>query len=259
MSLANARYYENGRFFWDERANTLEDQVLMPIQDSVEMGMTLPELETKLAGIPYYADLFEEAFGTPTVTSDRVSLALAQFVRSMVSYESKFDEGVAQNFNNFTPEEDLGREIFMSRQNSCSACHNLDIQVANRARNNGLDAVTMDEGAGNGRFKVPSLRNIALTAPYMHDGRFASLEAVVNFYNSDVQPNPNLDNRLREPGPGPVRPRRLNLNQTERDALVAFLNTLTDESFTNDVRFSDPFTAQPPTATHSIHLPFITD
>ena len=93
MGLSNARYYERGRFFWDERAATLEDQVLMPIQDSVEMGMTLPQLEAKLAATDFYPALFADAFGTSDINRDRISQALAQFVRSMVSYQSKYDEG----------------------------------------------------------------------------------------------------------------------------------------------------------------------
>lgn len=243
MSLANARYYESGRFFWDERAATLEDQVLMPIQDLVEMGMTLDDLETKLAATNYYPDLFTAAFGTPEVTSDRISQALAQFVRSMVSSDSKYDEGVVSGFRNFTAVERLGRQLF--NQNSCNRCHGTDAQIGTRgATNNGLDAVTTDDGAGRGQFKVPSLRNVALGAPYMHDGRFATLEEVVEHYDSGVQANVNLDPALREgpPGPGtPIVPTRLNFTQAEKDALVAFLNTLTDPTFVSAERFSDPF------------------
>ena len=101
-----------GPLFWDERAATLEDQTLMPIQDSVEMGMDLVTLESKLAATDYYPDLFNDAFGSSTVSSERISLALAQFVRSMVSYESKFDEGVQTNFANFTAQEELGTQYF---------------------------------------------------------------------------------------------------------------------------------------------------
>ena len=239
MSLANARYYAPASFFWDQRAATLEAQVLMPIQDSVEMGMDLASLETKLAALDYYPDLFEAAFGTTEVTSERVSLALAQFVRSMASYQSKFDEGLAAQpaFSNFTQQENLGRNLFNGR-GRCSLCHITELQIADQPHNIGLDATTVDQGVGNGRMKVPSLRNVAVTAPYMHDGRFADLEAVVVFYDSEVENNPNLSPRMRGPDGQPIR---LNLNATERAALVAFLTTFTDESFVSDVKFSDPF------------------
>jgi len=252
MGLSNARYYENGRFFWDERASTLEEQVLLPIQDGVEMGMTLEELVAKLQGKDYYASLFENAFGTEEVTSDRISRALAQFVRSMVSYESKYDVALAaaggderRPFNGFSNAENQGKNLFFSNRTECSNCHETATFSGDRARNNGLDATNIDLGLGGitgrnqdaGEFKVGSLRNIALTAPYMHDGRFSSLREVVEFYNNGIQNNPNLDNRLERDG----RPIRMNLNTTEIDALVAFLNTLTDENFISDLKFSDPF------------------
>lgn len=246
-ALANARFYENGRFFLDERASTLEEQVLMPIQSEVEMGLTLPEIVTKLEAKEYYPELFEDAFGTPDITTERVSFALAQFVRSMVSYESKFDQGFP-NFDNFTAEEELGRAVFNSGNARCSTCHETAIQIADRPRNTGLDSTTIDDGAGNATFKVPSLRNIELTAPYMHDGRFDTLEEVVEFYDSEVQGHANLDITMRAfPFILPI-PRRLDLDQAEKDGLVAFLKTLTDESFTTSERFSDPFIDVVPTS-----------
>lgn len=251
MGLANARYYQNGRFFWDERANTLEDQVLMPIQDHIEMGMTLTELETKLAAESYYDVLFTAAFGDSDVTSNRISLALSQFIRSMVSYQSKYDAGLAQtnnpqaNFPNFTQSENLGKNLFFSNRTRCSDCHDTNAFVGDQARNNGLDAVFTDLGVGGvtgnnndtGEFKVPSLRNIELTGPYMHDGRFATLGEVIDHYDDGVQNSQFLDNRLRQ-GNGV---RRLNLNAQERQALIDFLIALTDPSFITDEKFSDPF------------------
>lgn len=256
MSLSNARYYENGRFFWDERANTLEDQVLMPIQDGIEMGMTLDELVTKLQGKDYYGNLFDAAFGTEEVTSNRISMALAQFVRSMVSYQSDYDVALSaaggddrRPFQNFSQLENMGKGLFFSGRTQCSDCHETAVFSGDRARNNGLDAVNTDLGVegttgraqDRGEFKAGSLRNIELTAPYMHDGRFATLREVVEFYNDGIQDNDNLDNRLRVQG-GQVR--RMNLNQNEIDALVAFLNTLTDNAFITDPKFSDPFKDQ---------------
>jgi cytochrome c peroxidase len=255
MGLSNARWYQRRHFFWDERANTLEDQVLQPIQNAVEMGMTLDALTNRLAAEPYYTNLFAMAFGTPVITSDRISRALAQFVRSIISTRSKYDAGVSNNFANFTPQENLGRQIFLGQVGNatCAACHGTDNFVPGPAlNNNGLEFPYVDRGVGaitglatdNGKFKVPSLRNVELTAPYMHDGRFATLEQVVEFYNSGVVDNPNLSPPLRvptPPGAPPGPPRRLNLTTDQKAALVAFLKTLTDPNLITDPKFSDPF------------------
>lgn len=254
MGLTNARYYLRENFFWDERAATLEDQVLLPIQNELEMGMTLDLLVTRLAAEPFYTELFTAAFGTPTITSGRISRALAQFVRSIISGNSKYDIGVASGFANFTASEARGRQIFQGRDGGCAACHGSDNFVpGNAIFNNGLENPYIDKGVGEvtgltqdeGLFKVNSLRNIELTAPYMHDGRFATLDQVVEFYNSGVVNHPNLSPQLRlppgPPGSPPPPPRRLNLNATQKADLVAFLKTLTDTSVTTDPKFSDPF------------------
>lgn len=252
MGLSNAKFYENGRFFWDERAETLEDQVLMPIQDQVEMGLTLDELVAKVSAEEYYRILFTRAFGDETVTTQRISFAMAQFIRAMVSYESKFDAGMAQvnnpqqNFPNFTASENLGKNLFFSNRTRCNDCHDTNAMVGDAPRNNGLDAVLTDLGVGGvtgnngdrGEFKVGSLRNIELTAPYMHDGRFETLGDVIDHYDFGVVNSPDLDNRLRVQG-GMVR--RLNLNATERQGLIDFLLTLTDNNFITDEKYSDPF------------------
>ena len=237
MGLNNARYYPRGRFFWDERAATLEDQVLQPIQNAVEMGLTLPALVTRLSAEPFYTNLFANAFGTPQVTTNRVARALAQFVRSIISSRAKYDAGVPVQFTNFTAQENLGRRIFLGQVGNatCAACHGTDTFTAPNIFNNGLEFPYVDSGVGaitgraqdNGLFKTPSLRNIELTAPYMHDGRFATLEEVVEFYNSGVVDNPNLSPPLRpRPAPGqpPGQPLRLNLTPAEKAALVAFLS-----------------------------------
>lgn len=249
MGLSNARWYERRHFFWDERADTLEDQVLQPIQNPVEMGMTLDAVTARLAAEPFYTNLFAQAFGTTDVTAERISLSLAQFVRSIVSTHSKYDEGVTHHFANFTAQEELGRQIFFGRigNATCAQCHGSDNFVPGpKLNNNGLEFPYVDKGVGaitglpqdNGKFKVPSLRNIALTAPYMHDGRFATLEQVVEFYNSGVVENPNLSPPLRGPDGLPLR---LNLTPEQKTALVAFLNTLTDPSLPTDASLSDPF------------------
>lgn len=244
MALANATYYDRGRFFWDERAATLEDQVLLPIQDSVEMGMALDTLENKLEDTTFYAGLFQDAFGTTEITSERISLALAQFVRSLVSFQAPFDDAFNNNGqftgNGLSQLENQGRQLFFSNNNgpNCDACHETSAMSLDQPRNNGLDANTQaDQGAGGGEFKSPSLRNIAVRAPYMHDGRFDTLEEVIEHYNSGIQDHPQLANQLQQNG----QPERLNLSQQEKDALVAFLETLTDQIFLTDPKFSDPF------------------
>jgi cytochrome c peroxidase len=271
MGLANLRYSNvNGLepgFFWDERATTLEQQVLMPIQDEVEMGMTLPDLEKKLARLPHYPALFFAAFGSEEVTSPRVARALAQFLRSMVSFGSRFDrslagvkDGEAKNASKLTAVEQRGRSLFLDgvggvNEFACQMCHVAPTFNMDTSHNIGLDLKYRDKGLGSlnrepnnpftpsndGKFKAPSLRNIALSAPYMHDGRFKTLDEVVEHYSDGVHPHPNLtiafatrpDNKKATSGFG--------LTKQDEAALVAFLKTLTDEKFVKDPRFADPF------------------
>jgi cytochrome c peroxidase len=249
--LANARFYQRGRFFWDERAPSLEAQALMPIQDAGEMGLTLDDLTAKLEATPYYPPLFAAAFGTSEVTSDRVSRAVAQFVRSLVSGESRYDQGVAAGgapgFGGvLTPEEIEGEALF--RSTGCAECHATVAQVSDSIHNIGLDAASPDTGAGRGAFKAPSLRNVAVRPRFMHDGRFTSLEQVIDFFDAGVQPNPDLDPRLKA---GDGTPKRLNLTTGQKAALAAFLRTLTDSTFLTSPRFANPFappTGPPPEA-----------
>lgn len=254
MPLSEARFYPRGRYFWDERAATLEEQVLLPIQNKVEMGRTLPKLIDQLAAAPEYPPLFKAAFGDPRVSSNRASRALAQFVRSMVSYQSKYDEGLAQvrgrtqDFPNFTREENRGKALFFR---ACAICHVPGQQdavfLSPQAQNNGLDAnaALADLGRADvtlrpadvGRFKSPSLRNVEYTGPYMHDGRFAKLEDVVEHYSTGLKRPPNLDGRLL----GPAAGGGFRFTTGEKAALVAFLKTLSDPKFLTDPKFSDPF------------------
>lgn len=255
MSLLNARYYPNGRFFWDERAASAEIQASRPIVHAVEMGMTMPSAVAKLKTLGYYPGLFQNAYGTTTIDSAGIVKALAQFIRSMVSYRTKYDVGRAAlgnnqnpnntNFTNFTALENQGKQIFFN-QGNCNTCHGTETFTAPEARNNGLDLVSTDNGVGaitgnrneNALFKVPSLRGIEKSPPYMHDGRFATLEQVVEHYNSQVRPHANLSRQLRGPN---GQPRRLNLTATQKNALVAFMKTLTDTGIASDPKFSDPF------------------
>jgi cytochrome c peroxidase len=248
MNLVDLRYYPRGRFFWDERGGNLEEMVLLPVQNPIEMGEDLSRLPQKLAALDPYPELFRRAYGDAAVTERRMAMALAQFLRSMVSYQSRYDEGRARvaasfdDFDNFTVQENRGKALFM--RHCATSCH-LPFQDAHFfmlfPANNGVDenVLTSDGGVGDitlrgpdlGVFKAPSLRNIDVAAPYMHDGRLATLEAVIDHYSRDFKRHPNLDARMRP----------LNFTESEKAALVAFLKTLTDQTFLNDPKFSDPF------------------
>ena len=243
MGLSFTRFYATGRYFWDERAATLEDQTLMPIQNPVEMGMELQDVVDRLEATFFYPSLFAEAFGTPEITPDRMAMAMAQFIRSIVAPDSRYDQGrIVQGgppgtpLPNLTAQENKGLQLFFG-EGQCSHCHESDLFMCGFPRSNGLDSSVVDPGVVRGTFKVNSLRNIELTAPYMHDGRFETLEDVVEFYNSGIQPTPYLDGRLMGPDGEPIR---FNFTEEQRAALVAFLKTLTDPSIL-DVRWSDPF------------------
>ena len=259
MTILNARYYQRGRFFWDERAATLEDQVLQPLQDTVEMGLTANQISERVAEQPYYNQLFINAFGNNAITNDRISKALAQFIRSIVSNQSKYDIGRAtvnnpnQAFSNFTNQENQGKQLFFTPipqgGGGCAGCHGTEAFVSTRPENNGIDATsTSDLGVGGasstirqnlvGTFKNSSIRNIELTAPYMHDGRFSTLEQVVEHYNNGIQAHPNLSGILKDANGNPIR---LNFSTAQKNALVAFMKTLTDTSVATEVRWSNPF------------------
>ncbi len=255
MGLTQARYGIE-IFFWDGRADSLEAQTLMPMQDPVEMGMTLDGVIERVREADYYPPLFVAAFGDEEVTADRISKAIAQFVRSMVSTKSRYDVGRAQAptrgnaFVNFTDQENHGKFLFSSPPPlggfGCFVCHQGEGFIAVTTTSNGLDAEVTDRGAGEvtgaerfeGTFKVPSLRNVAVRAPYMHDGRFNTLEEVVDHYSNGVEASPNLGAPF---GVIDGEVPQLNMTEEEKAALVAFLHTLTDEEFLTDPRFSDPF------------------
>ena len=247
MNLVNLRFHPRGRFFWDERSGNLEAMVLMPIQNRIEMGQDLERLPAILARDRQYAELFQHAFGDTDITVERIARALAQFLRSMVSFHSRYDDGMvsarsaADDFANFTQEENRGKALFLR---NCSLCHLPDQQahfIMTEPVNTGLDEDTRqaDGGVGDislkpnqlGQFKSPSLRNVEVTAPYMHDGRFSTLPAVLDHYSSGGKNHPNKD----------VRVQPLHFTDSEKAALIAFLKTLTDEQFLTDPKFSDPF------------------
>jgi cytochrome c peroxidase len=252
MPLVNLRYYQRGRFFWDERAGNLEEMVLQPIQSRVEMGQNLKSLVDWLAHDSMYRGLFERAFGDSEITEQRIGKALAQFVRSLVSYQSRYDEGRApvgsthHDFDNFTRQENRGKALFLRH---CGDCHMRDSNehfFVPTPAHTGLrpDEASADGGVGDvtlhaadlGAFKAPSLRNVEVTAPYGHDGRFATLDAVIDHYSENAISDPTLGYVI------PVGP--LKFTSSEKAALTAFLRTLTDRVFLSDAKFANPFPGQ---------------
>lgn len=235
--------------FWDERAFTIEQQCEMTISDPIEMGMDLDDLATKLGQEEHYRILFRKAFKTDVIQKELVLAALSQFIRSFNTIQTKFDEGMNNTMNftadfpNFTAQENLGKALFAT---NCESCHGGTQFIPNiPTANNGLAVNYTDNGIGaitgnsfdNGVFKVPLLRNVALTAPYMHDGSLATLDDVINHYSNGIANHTNLHLNLKA-GNTPVR---MNFTNAEKQALIAFLNTFTDEAFRVDIRFSDPF------------------
>ena len=250
--LFNFRYQR--RLFWDLRVLGLENQVLQPIGHPDEMGMELAALPDKLASLPYYPALFEAAFGDPEVNLERITEGLVQFLRSIRSFRSRYDAGLANDFADFTADELLGKEVFFRGDTRCNQCHTSRNFFSNQAFINGLEldyAAAGDGGIGDltgavsddGRFKTASLRNIGLTAPYMHDGRFSTLREVVDFYSDNIVQHPYLDERLSDNGIGPPgqEPYQLELSELEREGLVAFLHTLSDTVIIADPALSSPF------------------
>ncbi|MCB0795633.1 MAG: cytochrome-c peroxidase [Flavobacteriales bacterium] len=232
------------RFFWDGRRNTLEGQAHDPVTNPIEMRNTWPEVEARLQAHPEYPSLFEAAFGTSTIDSNLVVKAIAQFERTLLSFNSRYDRFYyGGDSTALTEQEKHGMDLFF-RDAHCVDCHREHTFSDPGMRNNGLDLSPQDSGfylvtgvnAHIGRFKVPTLRNIGVTGPYMHDSRFATLEEVVDFYADDVELNsPNLDAHMF-----PWVAGHIDLDATEREALVAFMHALTDDDFLNDPRFSAP-------------------
>lgn len=255
MRLLNSLFYAAGTMFWDKRASTLEDQVIQPIQDHIEMGFDsinggMGAVVNKLEQKEYYPILFKEAFGTEEISTLRIQKALAQFVRSMISVNSKFDDGFEQvfdiglvdrgltlNFPNFNPAENRGKNLFSTPKYpgapTCAGCHRPPtFALALESRSNGLDA------GETTTFKSPSLKSIAEDGAFMHDGRFSTLAEVIEHYSTGVELGPATDNLLIQNN---GEPHRLNFTEQDVEYLVAFLETLTDNELANDVRFSDPF------------------
>lgn len=231
-------------FFWDARAISVEMQAFEPVTGHREMGSDWSGVAKRLTTIPEYPPLFRAAFGDEWIDSMRVAFALAQFERTLVSLDSRFDRYVHEHdMDALTPQEIRGKDLFFTRAH-CVDCHEPPFFNGHDVSNIGLDAEPIDKGMGArtgmpwhmGRFKTPSLRNIEVTAPYMHDGRFPTLEAVIDFYADDVHTtSPTLDDHMQPWVRGEVR-----LSKQDRSDLVAFLKSLTDADFLRDTTFSEP-------------------
>ncbi|MBF9141152.1 cytochrome-c peroxidase [Hymenobacter properus] len=255
MSLANLAW--EPKLTWDGAATGLENQSRIPIENPLEMHQSLSAGVAKLQATDTYPALFRKAFGSSTITEANVQKALAQFERTLISGNSRYDRFKRGDPTALTDYEQQGMVLFYkhpegtasTRGGNCGDCHAGDLQTDHQFRNNGLDATFTDLGLGgltgqptdNGKFRVPSLRNIALTAPYMHDGRFATLAQVVDHYDQHVALNsPNIDPLLLNTTNNPLGGSRLDLTASERAKIVAFMLTLTDTTFIKDPRFARP-------------------
>ncbi len=244
------------RLTWDGAATSLEQQARTPIENAVELHQPLRAGVARLQQLPQYPPLFGQAFGTSAITEENTLKALAQFERTLISSNSRYDRYRRGERSLFSADEVRGLQLFTVHPNgtlrggNCSDCHTGELQTDHNFRNNGLDAAFTDLGLGsqtglpadNGRFRVPSLRNVALTAPYMHDGRLATLQDVLDHYNEHVQfASPTIDPLLLNTTNDPrQQSRNLELTAPEKAQIIAFLRTLTDSTFIQDPRFAEP-------------------
>lgn len=243
MPLMNLGWAPN--FFWDGRALTLEEQVLMPVEDPIEMHESWSNFMDEIRNVDAYKLMFFEAFGLVSFDSTHAAKALAQFLRTMISSNSKYDR-ILQGQAVFTIEEQAGFDSFNALSGGdCFHCHGGALTTDFSYKNNGLDLVPIDTGRGlvtgissdNFTFKVPSLRNIEYSAPYMHDGRFATLDEVINHYSVGLKhTSPNISPLMEFSAQGGVQ-----LNPQERAELKAFLLTFSDPDFINNPDFQNPW------------------
>jgi cytochrome c peroxidase len=269
MRLINARFATESRFFWDERATTLEAQTTMPIQDHIEMGfsgengdLNFTDLITKLENTTYYSDLFNFAFGNIEISETKMQIALAQFVRSIQSFDAKYDDGRIQvnndnqPFPNFTAQENMGKNLFIqppvfNNQGSrigggigCAACHQApEFDIDPNSLNNGIIGNANGIGTDFTNTRAPSLRDVVKAdgtsnGPFMHIGISNNFATVLNHYNNiNTAGNPNVDPRLRPNGNG----QQLNITQAETDAVIAFIRTLSGSDVYTNEKWSNPF------------------
>lgn len=270
MRLINVKFATETKFFWNERAINLENQTTMPIKDHGEMGfsgengdMTFDDLITRLSGIGYYKELFKFVYGSEEITENKIQNALTQFIRSIQSFDSKYDTGRAlatndgQPFSNFTAQENQGKNLFLtipvfnpngvrtSGGLGCAGCHRApEFDIDPNTLNNGKIGTIAGTGIDTGNTKAPTLRNLVKTdgttnGPMMHTGVITSLQAAIGHYGTiNIAPgNTNLDPRLRPGGLG----QQLNLTATEVNAVIAFLRTLSGTDVYTNPKWSDPF------------------
>lgn len=253
MAVFNMAWNSNA-FFWDGRSHLLRDQALLPIQDELEMDESLDNVIAKLSADKSYTDQFTRVFGSDDITEDRMALAMEQFMLSIVSHDSKYDQWQSGSAI-LTESEERGRQLFETEYNpffpefsgaDCAHCHGGANFENDQYMNNGLDsdADFVDFGraeftglpSDRATFKVPTLRNIELTPPYMHDGRFSTLEEVINHYNEGIHPSTTADQTVLN-----TMETGLFLDDQDKQDLLNFLKTLTDYTFVNDQRYTSPF------------------
>lgn len=248
LGKRNAMVLQNlawtNEFLWDGSVLSLEEQIILPVLDSTEMNETWKNFFRKIENNEMYNRLFYNAFQTFNPDSTHAAKAIAQFIRTMVSSNSKYDK-VLRNEAIFSPDESAGFDSFNSLTGGdCFHCHGGILGTDLSYKNNGLDQFPVDSGRGlvtgiatdNFRFKVPSIRNIEYSAPYMHDGRFEDLDQVINFYSLEIHASsPNIDPLMEFSQQGGVQ-----LDPQERMELKAFLLTLSDQEFINNPKFSNP-------------------
>ena len=248
-------------FFWDNRASTVQEQSKQTLANDLEMSMNMPEVVERVKEQSFYYPLFRNAFFDATINEETVLNAISEFINSMGTFQSKYDDELEEhfqtfrNFNNvgevsfdgFSQKENQGKSLYVQH---CGSCHgNINGMPGALSANNGLEMTYTDLGMGdftnntsdNGLFKVPTLRNIAKTAPYMHDGRFQTLEEVLEHYSTGIKDFSNLSVQLRENEQFNAPPKQFNFTEDEKTALIAFFDTFTDDKFLNDEKFSDPF------------------
>jgi cytochrome c peroxidase len=252
MSLANLLWAR--KLFWDGRAAGLEEQAITPLTNQHEMGQSLEKSAKKLSETANYPALFKLVYGDENITGNRIVKAIAQFERTLISANSRYDQYLRGAYKP-TTDELKGIELFNNapqpekgiRGANCAHCHGGVKTYMELFHNNGLDSIPKDAGiaaltglaADRGRFKVPTLRNIALTAPYMHDGRFKTLDEVVDHYSDHVKESTSLSSFLRGES-NEAGGKTLKLLPIEKKQIIAFLNMLTDSTFITNPAFANP-------------------
>ncbi len=253
MAIVNMVFEKS--FFWDGRAASLEEQALDPIENPVEMNLSLEKAIQRLQGSKLYQQKFEECFGANNINKENLAKAISQFERTLISSTSPYDL-YKQGKGELTEQEKRGEILFFThpdpviglRGGNCGDCHSGPLTTNRLFSNNGLESPIIDLGREDvtnnsldkGKFKIPTLRNIELTAPYMHDGRFNTLEEVMEHYNEHIQQSPTLDNLITEAS-NEVNGNNLALTAQEKEDIIAFLKTLTDQNFIENPAFADPF------------------